>query len=590
MTMDASTPNRDSGSAADVASEVETGLLLRVLETAARALSVGTWPAAHPPVAGADAPEVEAVVDVDPDNAGDDDGLQVAVFRFMTIVDDDQDPRPAFEMRLADARALARGDDADGDGDGNGDGDGDDARVGDEVGVELSLPLVAAAAGLLVDRLLAHDDRLQPLPPDLVANLRTSQRLDGIRARLASLAHLEYGGHGDLDDDGGMAVFQARSQALRQLDTNKCIAESAFVLVDGVPTQLLLIVRGDRVTLLHRSNDDTVSLHALRTALRPAPGPNTIASAVVAALTSTPLVRALGGRSEQLSDLRLDLASDNGVGAADLLTLEGTLHLRDDDGRSLDARRVEIPLRGDVVALCAPVAGNARDELDRRLEAAAGVFAHRLAQPLPQPLAQPQSEPNDDARPSGDQAIDVRLAHSALLRVLVRAARASSLEAHEDLLLSLDAVDAGTDDRLAVDFARAGGNDDAVLGRCILDPARGGIVMMVASDTIDATPREVCVARGGRTIDGDDEAARAFCLMLADAIAGTDADSTLLFGDDDDDDDDGLGNDDGTGGETQLSVWLQSLAALPPAGLLPPDVDAARSWQHLLDVVFGATG
>jgi hypothetical protein len=507
-------------------------LSLEVLAQAGRCLAVSAWPAPSPPGGTPDVPVVEVQQD------GDD---VPAVFSFATVVADDGPCQAPLEIRRGDV--------------------GDDSvAVGDEVGLELPLPQVAALALALVDAVMAwrDDDAFRPLPHELAERLRESGRLDAVRFSLAALADRFA---------APTTPALARLAALADLGGPRCRAARRISGGDdGSPPALLLLIVDDgtaRVLVLpatHRRQ----TLRQLVSALPPPP-------------PSSPL--ALWHRLADVACWGGPVAAGPFVATVKAVTVDGadvvvTLHLalregEGDEARVVDEREARCTLQAPPWLLqqdvdddgAARAAASATRFLRRSLEAAASL---RLA---------PE-----------------RILHgSAWALVVARAGFGLGLEPRGNT--GLDVSDMDDEGRVTIDVG------SAVEGaRVVLSPADDALLVPVpanrsslphtAAHTVPPTSSQLPSDAGetvlrvayqrGQTLDGDDEAARAVCLALAHALDGGEADLELV-----------LVDDDGSERETRLSTWLRGLADLPAAGRLPPHASARDAFADVADALLG---
>jgi len=507
-----------------------------VLAQAGRCLAVAAWPAPSPPGGTPDVPVVEV-------QAGDDD--IPAIFAFATVVADDGPCQAPLEIRRADV--------------------GDDSvAIGDEVGLELPLPRVAALALALVDNFMAvrdDDDTFQPLPADLAARLRESGRVDAVRFGLAALVERFA---------APTTPALARLAALAALGGRRCRA--ALRLAgddDGSPPSLLVLMVDDgvaRVLVLPATHRRQV-LRQLVSALPPPPPPSPLAlwhrladvacwgGPVAAGPFSATVIAAEVDGADVVVTLRLALLEGEG-----------------DAARVVDEREARCTLQAPPWLLqqdidddgVARATASATRFLRRSLEAAAAL---RLA---------PE-----------------RILHgSAWAAVVARAGFGLGLEPRGNI--ALDIADMDDEGRVAVDLGGdPGGGPGGDLGglggpRVVLSPADDALLVPVTANrsslpaSVSQVPTEVgepvlrVAYQRGQTLDGDDEAARAVCLALAHALDGGEADLELV-----------LVDDDGTERETRLSMWLRGLADLPAAGRLPPHASARDAFADVIDALLG---
>lgn len=506
-------------------------LTLEVLAQAGRCLAVGAWPAPSPPGTTPDVPVVEV-------QAGDnDDDDAPAVFAFATVVADDGPCQAPLEIRRGDV-------------------DDDSVDVGDEVGLELPLPQVAALALALVDAAMVarDDDDFVPLPPALAARLRDSGRLDAVRFGLAALVERFA---------APTTPALARLAALAALGGPRCRATARITGGDdGRPPALLLLLVDDgtaRVVVVpadHRRQ--TVRL--LASALPPPPPPSPRAlwhrladvacwgGPVAAGMFRAGVVAVEVDGVDVVTTLRLALVEGEGEAA-----------------RVVDEREVRCTLQAPPWLLQQDI----DDEGVARATASATRFLRRALEAASMLRLAPE-----------------RILHgSAWARVVARAGFGLGLEPRGNT--ALDVSDMDDEGRVTVDLGDGG--DDGGGVRVVLSPADdallvplpawrsslpGSLAPTPAADTGETVLR-VAYQRG-QTLDGDDEAARAVCLALAFALDGGEADLELV-----------LVDDDGSERETRLSAWLRGLADLPAAGRLPPHASARDAFADVVDALLG---
>lgn len=437
--------------------------LMRLLEASARALSVSSFPSASPPQGPPDVPEVQV--------ERDDDG-EISVYRFARVVADDVDPSP-LEVRRRDL------------------GDDVDADVGDEVGVDVPLPIAAATALLLVRVQLSRraDDAFRPIADDLWDNIISDGHVDGLVCELEALS-------GASASAGSTSAPLSRVLGLCALHPDKVRGLSRLVIDDGdgAGHELAVLVLADDVNarVLVITSDDVDAAATLLAALAPLPpfAPKSLG----ARLQDASLYRAdhigddinLGVRADEV------VVKGDGVVAVALRTI-----LRQQSGDVVDESAARVTLRVSPLALRQVV----DDVGAERLRVAMTRFAERALRSL-----RPSTSPS------------ALLDHSAWLRVATRAALQHALVARGNVALGVADID--DEGAIAIDV------DDVELVVSTADEA------LLVRDQRGALH---VVYQNGRTIDGDDEAARAVAHAIAGAIVGSDADIDLVIVDDNDD-------------------------------------------------------
>lgn len=490
-------------------------LVLALLEHAGRALLVPSWPAPSPPESSPDVPTVEASVS--------DDGVCV-VCRTATVVEDgiaDAAFRPGFELRHRDV-----------------DGGDDDraVEVGDDVGVEVPLATVAALATLLLTEQMAPAaDGFVPLPEELWTSLRDSGRVDAVTAELRRMAW-----------PGGI---EPSTPTLQQLSAVCALAGdrvrgSVRVVSGEVPEFVALIVDNGRA----------------RVACVPAVGGRGSVLAITDAVTLAPPANdgALWHVLQRASLWNIDDAQrlaerethpDGGclelcAVVVDDVRAELQLTTRVDlvrGGDVVDAREVRCRLPVSPLALRTVVDADGL----RRLQHSARRFLQRV----------------ERAAFTLGVGPDVLVDGSAWARVVVRAAAGRALEARGNAAFVVSDID--DDGQVLIDVEGDGG----ARWQLALSPADDAVLLRVG-DTL------ATVYRGGSTIDGDDEGARAVCLTLAAALDGSGADADLMIIDRD-----------GSERELTTSQWLRALAHLPHSGFLAPHREAAMAFADVIEAL-----
>jgi hypothetical protein len=491
-------------------------LVFQLLELAARKLVVPSWPKDSPPKGSPDVPVIEA--------RRDDEGA-LGVYRFAVVVDDDALTRPAFEVRLSEARAL----DA-------------DVKVGDEVGIELPLPVVCAVAVADIDAGGSVD-----LGDDLSAELERSGLKDAVVARLRLL-------RGPPPSSPELSELRA----LVSTHGGMAVRWTLTVRADAdAPDRLVCCVeRGDVVRLVVvDAVRGAAPKKRLLAALLPPPAPRSLWTmlkepGLLVGATDL-VVDEDGARVALVVD---DVSVDDDPARYGHVTARGRW-TRTRGDRVVGSDAVVMKLDVDVAALVSAV----DDAGAARVAAAAQVFRARVAKRL---------------------AVDVdAFAGAAFLRVLARAAQGSALVPRAQVALGVVDGDDGAD-----------GADD---GSFAFD-VYGHVVRVVPADNsvvVDVKGVARAVYVDGALVDGDVEAFCGVCGVFADVIAGSDVDVDLVFLDVDADADDAG---DGSGHEVavKLSAVLRGLAercarveGAAGGAWLPADPVAARVWHDVVDCV-----
>jgi hypothetical protein len=506
-------------------------LTREVLAQAGRCLAVSSWPAPSPPGATPDVPVVEV-------HAGEDD--TPAVFAFATVVADDAACQPSLEIRHADVGEHG-------------------VAVGDEIGLELPLPRVAALALALVDCLKARsaevhddagddDDGFKPFPPHLEERLRESGSVDAVRFFLGGLVERFA---------APTTPALARLAEFAALAGRRCRA--ALRLVggdDGSPPSLLVLLVDDGVArvLVLPATHRRQTMRQLVGALPPPPP-----ASPVALWHRLANVACWGGLVEVGPWAAAVTAVE--VGGADIVATM-RLALREGDGdtiRVVDEREVRCTLPAPPWLLQQHI----DDDGVARATASATRFLRRSLEAASVLRLAPE-----------------RILHgSAWAAVVARAGFGLGLEPRGNTLLNVSDMD--DEGRVVVDL-----HVDGV--RVVLSPADDALLVPVSTNrsslpvAASLLPAEVgepvlrVAYQRGHTLDGDDEAARAVCLALAHALDGGEADLELV-----------LVDNDGSEREMCLSMWLRGLADLPIAGRLPPHASARDAFADVVDVLLG---
>lgn len=489
--------------AADGDRDVVDDLVFLLLELAARKLVVPSWPKDSPPKGSPDVPVIEA--------RRDDEGA-LGVYRFAVVVDDDELSRPAFEVRLSEARAL----DA-------------DVKLGDEVGIELPLPVVCAVAVADIDAGGSVD-----LGDELSAALERSGLKDAVVARLRLL-------RGPPPSSPELSELRA----LVSTHGGMAVRWTLTVRADAdAPDRLVCCVeRGDVVRLVVvDAVRGAAPKKRLLAALLPPPAPRSLWTMLkepgLLVGAADLVVDEDGARVALVVD---DVSVDDDPARYGHVTARGRW-TRTRGERVVGSDALVMKLDVDVAALV----GAVDDAGAARVAAAAQVFRARLAKRL---------------------AVDVdAFAGAAFVRVLARAAKGTALVPRPQVALGV--VDDNADD-----------------GSFAFD-VYGHVVRVVpAADSVAVDVKGVAraVYEGGALVDGDVEAFGGVCAVFADVIADSDVDVDLVFVDADDD-----GDGSGREVEVKLSAYLRGLAersSHSAAASLPADPVAARVWHDVVDCV-----
>ena len=504
--------------------------LLRLLQHAATQAALPSWPTESPPHGSPDLPVVDA--------RRDDDGSLV-VFRFFRVVD--ADPEPLLELTVAEALARVEG--------------LQEVAVGDEVGVELPLPRVCAIA--LATLAAARGGRPHLLP----LSMREWLGADAVVDRLID----------DLDAALGVKPQSSALTSLRSIAIEHgggCVEWTAIVEVPGprsgddaeapvgegsatAMAELILLLSRDghsRIVGIPADGDPRRRSELVRVLL-PAPLEDGLWHLLVGeapallAPDQGSLAVTTGESAVRFVVNRLEISSDPSRFAE--VTVAVSLQVDSPDGPR--AAEALVALSVDPVSLL----GTRIDEsARRRVVDAAAVFARRT-----------QARLADQVRQGGELDPARILAGSAVLRVLVRAARGVAWAARDGIGLDLAATEEGA---LEVQLMPEGGASTRWAIR--FQPADDSAFVLLPDDSW------ACIYADGELVDGDVEAWRAACAVISEALAGTDADVELAF-------------DEGGEDVQPFSTWLQVLAEHDVVGWLSAHPAVSGAWQETVDVL-----
>ena len=434
-------------------------------------------------------------------------------------------PRPHFELGLSQAAAL---------------GLGDDPKVGDDVGVELPLVVLCAIALANIEcgalpHALSEDLAASGLKPAIIARLTLLRGTPSGSPELVSLRAL-------VTAYGGDVVRWTMSVQADPSASPAPLPERLVLALEKAGTARLMVIPAVRGLVPRRM---------LLAAICPAPADNSLWC-----FLENEGARLLGVERVVVNSVVNSVANPVVNGVDPDVVVNGVVNGVDPDGVVNGVDREGEPLRsgwgtvdvidGGITRLGVDPSGllvMLDDDARTRVRSAAAVFRGRL-----------------DAREPGEPP-QPRLAGSAVLRVLARAAASTVLQARAHTAYGVHRQGDGS-------FVVDG------YGRTLKLVPSAAAVYVAVGDGFSP------VLIDARVIDGDVEALRALCAAVADAIAGTPADVEVVVVDDD-------GTAEGATLQRRarsLSAWLRALGAAEVKGWLPWSQAATQAFQDVVDV------